>query len=302
MKDSMPHDHTHSHAHDNTDHTVGNIRVAFFLNLAFALLEIVGGLWTNSVAILSDAVHDLGDSLSLGSAWFLEKYSRKQRDQKYSYGYRRFSVLGSLLNAGVLIGGSIFVLSEAIPRLLAPQESNAEGMVVIAIVGIIINGAAVFRLRGDKSLNASVVAWHLLEDVLGWVALLIMSIVLYFTDWYLLDPILSIAITLYVLYNAARYLRKSLHVFLQGVPDNIDVDQLEQKIAALTDIKSVHHTHVWTLDGERHVLTTHVVLEQDAGIDKITDVRCRVEAVARSLGLSHTTVQIEREHDDCTTG
>ena len=148
----MPHDHHHP-----PDRTIGNIRVAFFLNLAFALLEIVGGLWTNSVAILSDAVHDLGDSFALGSAWFLEKYSRKQRDQRYSYGYRRFSVLGSLLNAGVLIGGSIFVLTEAIPRLLSPQESNAEGMVVIAIIGILVNGTAVFRLRGDKSLNASVV-------------------------------------------------------------------------------------------------------------------------------------------------
>lgn len=291
----MAHDHHHKH-----DDTIGNIRVAFFLNLAFALLEIVGGLWTNSVAILSDAVHDLGDSLSLGSAWFLEKYSRKQRDQRYSYGYRRFSVLGSLLNAGVLIGGSIFVLSEAIPRLLSPQEANAEGMIVIAIIGIIINGLAVFRLRGEKSLNASVVAWHLLEDVLGWVALLIMSIVLHFTDLYILDPILSVAITVYVLYNAARYLRKSLQVFLQAVPDNIEVVTLERDISALSDVKSVHHTHVWTLDGERHVLTTHVVLDQNAGIEKITDVRCRVEAVAKKHGLSHTTVQIERERDDCS--
>ncbi|MFH2055081.1 MAG: cation diffusion facilitator family transporter, partial [bacterium] len=169
-----------------------NLRLAFFLNFGFAILEIGGGLWTNSVAILSDAVHDLGDSLAIASAWFLEKRSQRGGDQKYSYGYRRFSVLGAAINAVVLLVGSFFVLSEAISRLFQPEQSLAEGMIAFAVVGILVNGVAVLRLRGQTSLNASMVAWHLLEDVLGWTAVLVVGVTLLFTDIPILDPILSI--------------------------------------------------------------------------------------------------------------
>lgn len=286
----------HDHPHDRTTR---NIRTAFFLNFGFALLEIVGGLLTNSVAILSDAVHDLGDSLSLGSAWFLERYATKQRDTRYSYGYRRFSVLGSLLNATVLIIGGVFILNEAIPRLLHPEQAHAEGMIGFALVGILVNGLAALRLRSDKSLNAKVVAWHLFEDVLGWGAVLIVAIVLLFTDWYILDPILSMAITGYVLFNAFRYLRKTFRVFLQAVPEETNIDELEERIRGLDGVLGVHHTHVWSLDGERHVLTTHVVVDCAADLDRIAAIRGRVEAVARESGLWHTTVQVEREADDC---
>lgn len=292
-----PHNHSHDHARDS-----GNIQTAFFLNLGFTLLEIFGGLWTNSVAILSDAVHDLGDSLSLGLAWMLDRYAQRERDKRFSYGYRRFSLLGALLNTVVLIVGAIFVLSEAIPRLFDPEPSNAPGMIAFALLGIVVNGAAVLRMRGGKTLNAQVVAWHLLEDVLGWVAVLIVAIVLLFTDIQVLDPALSILITAYVLYNVLKNMRKTLSLFLQGVPEHIDVDYIESEISQVDNVKSNHHTHVWSLDGEHHVLTTHVVVAEDISRDQILCVKEDIKQLLKPYELSHITVEIEYGERDCAMG
>ena len=290
----MVHDHDHSH-----DSTKAGIRTAFFLNVIFALAEIVGGLWTNSVAILSDAVHDLGDSLSLAFAWYMERKSGRPRDDQYSYGYRRFSVLGALINSLVLIAGAVFVLSEAIPRLTSPEATYAPGMIVFGVAGIVINGIAVLRLRGRSSLNAAVVMWHLLEDVLGAASILIVAILLFFTDWYILDPILSILITGLIVYNVFRNLRSTLRVFLQAVPENLDIGEVEDELLKLDGVKGIHHTHIWTLDGQHHVLTTHAVVDDAADLDAITSLKARVRAKAGELGLWHTTVEVERESEEC---
>ena len=288
--------HSHTHSKDQT----GNIRVAFFLNLGFTLFEIVGGFYTNSLAILSDAVHDLGDSLSLGMAWYLEKHSHKESDERYSYGYRRFSLLAALVNTIVLVVGSLFVLSEAIPRLLNPEHSNAEGMALLAIVGIAVNGAAVLRVRHGQSLNAQVIAWHLLEDVLGWVAVLIVSIALIFTDIHILDPILSILISLYVLYNVVRNLRKTLALFLQAVPDSIALPEVEHALASIDGVHSVHHTHIWSLDGEHHVLTTHLVVDAEAGKETLMRIKRDANLLTVGMGLEHATIELEFESEDCS--
>ena len=204
--------HTHVHSPDAT----GDLRLAFVLNTCFAILEIFGGLWTNSVAILSDAVHDLGDSVALGAAWFLEGYAKKGGDRQFSYGYRRFSLLGAWTNTTVLVVGSIIVLTESIPRLFAPEPPNAAGMLLFAVIGIAANGAAAWRLRGRESLNTKVAAWHLMEDLLGWVAVLVVSLTLLFVELPILDPALAIAITGYILFNVLRNLRRTLMLFLQA--------------------------------------------------------------------------------------
>jgi len=283
------------HSHSSTE----NIRVAFFLNLLFTLLEIVGGIWTNSLAILSDAVHDLGDSLALGLAWYLDNFSKRSNDRRFSYGYRRFSLLSALINTLVLVGGSIIILSKAIPRLLAPEPANAPGMALFAVFGIVVNGAAVLRLRGEQSMNARVVAWHLLEDVLGWVAVLIVSIVLLAADLYVLDPLLSILITAYVLFNTLRNLWKTAGLFMQAVPENMDLEQIDAALCAIPEVLSTHHTHVWSLDGEHHVLTTHVVVQEDTSKDDLVCIRRSIQDVLRKLQLSHSTVEIEFGDDDC---
>jgi cobalt-zinc-cadmium efflux system protein len=218
--------HEHQHTHGST----GNIKVAFFLNLAFTIFEIIGGIWTNSLAITSDALHDLGDSFSLGLSWYLENYAQRGKSERYSYGYRRFSLLGALSNIIILIVGGLFVLSQAIPRLLDPEPSNAQGMVLFAIVGVVVNGLAAMQMRGSPGFSARTVTWHLIEDVLGWVAVLIVSVVLLFTDLHILDPILSVLITLYVLYNALRGLRSMSALFLQAVPENVSVQEIEEQL------------------------------------------------------------------------
>lgn len=292
----------HGHHHGHTHGTTKNIRLAFFLNLGFTLLEIVGGILTNSVAILSDALHDLGDSIALGLAWRLENYAQKKPNKRYSYGYGRFSLLGALINTIILIVGSLIILSEAIPRLLAPEEAHAPGMIGFAIGGILINGLAALRLRGDQSLNAQAVAWHMLEDVLGWVGVLVVGITLLFVDLYILDPILSILITLYVLFNVIKTLRKTLALFLQATPEHIDLEAISQQLASLENVQSTHHTHVWSLDGDHHVLTTHLVVPDTATKADILRVKAEAKAIIEPLHLGHVTLEVEYESEGCSMG
>jgi cobalt-zinc-cadmium efflux system protein len=287
---------------DSRQKTVGSIRVAFFLNLAFTILEFFGGVWTNSVAILSDALHDLGDCLSLGLSWLLERFSQKRGDAKYTFGYRRFSLLGALITAIVLLGGSFLVLSEAIPRLINPEPAHAPGMIIFAIVGILVNGAAVLKLRGQSGLNASVVAWHLLEDVLGWTAVLIVALALLLTDFYILDPILSIMVTLFVLYNVAKNLRKTLKVLLQAAPEGVEIDLFEHKVREIDGVQDIHHTHIWSMDGEQHILTTHVVLPDGFDPSNVSIIKRKVRTVAEELGIRHTTLEIESSGEYCENG
>jgi cobalt-zinc-cadmium efflux system protein len=289
----MTHSHNHTHTHTHTE----NIRVAFLLNLGFTLFEVIGGLYTNSLAILSDALHDLGDSFSLGIAWYLERHSHKESDHRYSYGYRRFSLLAALINTVILIAGSIYILSEAVPRLLHPEQSNAGGMIFLAVIGIAVNGAAALRVRGEGSLNAQVISWHLLEDVLGWAAVLIVSIGLLITEIHILDPILSILINLYVLYNVVGKLRKTVSLFLQAVPDSLEIPEIEHHLSCIPQVLSVHHTHIWSLDGENHVLTTHLVVDPQADKDSLVRIKRDVREITKKMSLAHSTIELELGED-----
>jgi cobalt-zinc-cadmium efflux system protein len=291
----MAHDHIH-HDHHNDE----NIKVAFFLNAGFALAEFVGGLYTNSIAILADALHDFGDSISLAMSWRLEKISEKGEDEKYSYGYKRFSLLSALISGIILVAGSIFMISEAIKRIISPQHSNAQGMLVFALVGMAVNGYAALRTSRGKNLNSRMISWHMLEDVLGWAAVFIVSIVLLFADIHILDPILSLAITAIVLFNVIKNLRATLVLFLQGVPDTVDVTRIESEIMAMDKVKGIHHTHIWSLDGEQHVLTTHVMLCLDAKKEDIRAIKDKIRSFTEQYGLAHTTVEFEYLEEDCS--
>ncbi|NBK21259.1 MAG: cation transporter [Spirochaetia bacterium] len=291
----MGKDHTPVHEDQS------NLRMAFFINLGFTVLEIIGGLWTNSMAILSDAIHDLGDSISLGLAWFLDRYSQKGPDKKFSFGYARFSLLGALVNSLVLVGGSTLVLAKAIPRLLSPEAVNPQGMLVFAVLGIVANGIAVLRLQKGSSLNEKVVSWHLMEDVLGWVAVLIVSIVLLFADLPILDPILSVAITIYILFNVGKNLKEILNVLLQGVPKNISIDEMEQAMQKADGLLSVHHTHIWSLEGEKNLLSTHVLVRDDTGRKALVALKANIRSLLKEKGIDHVTIEIEFESEECTT-
>ncbi len=289
----MVHDHHHNH------NDLGNIRLAFFLNLVFTILEIYGGLWTNSLAILADAIHDLGDSFALGSAWFLERLSMKKGNVLYSYGYRRFSLLGALISATVLILGSLFILLHAVPRIFHPQHSYAPGMVLFAVIGVAVNGAAALRLKGSTGINAKMVAWHLLEDVLGWAAVLAVSLILLFRDIPFLDPLLSCLITAYVLFNVLKNLGKTFGVFMQGVPAGTDIEAIEESLRNIEHVMGTHHTHIWSLDGTHHVLTTHVVVDNEVTRDDILKIKGHIRAILDSHDMIHSTVEIEYAGEEC---
>lgn len=285
----------HHHEHDSNQ----NLKLAFFLNLGFTILEIVGGLWTNSVAILSDALHDFGDSLSLGISWYLNRKAGQAADKTYTFGYHRFSLLGALINSIVLIGGSTYIIYEAIGRILEPEHSNALGMIVFAVIGVVVNGYAAFRVSKGKTLNERVVSWHLLEDVLGWVAVLIVAVVLLFKDIHYLDPALSLVITLYVLWNVLKRLRETLHLFLQGVPPDVQIGKIEQEILSVDHVQSLHHTHIWSLEGEHHVFTTHVRLENIETFEQILRTKKAIKLVLKDYAFIHYTIETELDEESC---
>lgn len=291
-RDIFQHSHSHNHNHSHNK-SQGNIRFAFFLNLTFTVLEIAGGIWTNSMAILSDALHDLGDSLSLGVAWYLEKFSKKRSDQRFSYGYARFSLLGALLNSMILVGGSVLILIHSIPRILSPEKVNSTGMLIFAVLGITMNGLAALRLRRGSSLNEKVVLWHLLEDVLGWAAVLVAGVILIFIDIPVIDPILSVLITCYVLFNVIKNLKETMNILLQGVPGNLSITELEKEIVEKTGVKSAYHTHIWSLDGEKNLLSTHIVVSDGTKYQDILEIKNRIREITKEKGVDHVTIEVD---------
>lgn len=294
--------HAHGHAHHGHahPHATGNIALAFFLNTAFALIELVGGMLTNSVAILSDALHDFGDSLSLGTAWYFQKKSKKTRTEQYTYGYKRFSLVGAFINAMVLVVGSVFIIQEAIARLFQPQQADARGMLLLAILGIIVNALAMLRLKKGGSINEKVVSLHFLEDVLGWVAVLIGALIMMFVNVPILDPVLSLLIATFVLFNVYRNIRPAFQIILQGAPEGVSEEDIRRLVLKEKDVVDMHDYHLWTMDGEHHILSMHVEVGESMDIKHAEALKERLKSQLRQLDISHATIEIEFNPEHCT--
>ncbi|SFF62155.1 cation diffusion facilitator family transporter [Salegentibacter agarivorans] len=286
------------HHHKNSSEK--NLRLVFFLNLGFTIIEFIGGIYVNSIAIISDAVHDLGDSLSLGTSWYLDHKSQQKSDSKFSFGYRRFSLLGALLNSLILIAGSVYVIYEAVGRLMAPEHSDAEGMMVFAIMGVIVNGFAAWKLSSGKTLNEKVISWHLMEDVLGWASILVVAIILQFKDIHYLDPALSLVITIYILWNVFKRLKETLFIFLQGTPSDINLDEVKQQIKEIPGVASTHHVHIWSQEGEHHVFTAHVKLENINSVEQYLNLKSEVLDSLKTYNFEHFTIQFELDSETCS--
>ena len=295
----MAHDHTH-HAHHHHHAATGNIAVAFFVNLGFAIVELAGGLWTNSIAILSDAFHDFGDSLSLAVAWRLQKVSERRADANYSYGYKRFSLLGALFISTILLVGSVFIIKACVERLITPQEPHAQGMLALAVFGVLVNGFAALRLKRGGSISERAVMLHMMEDVLGWVAVLVVSVVMLFVELPILDPILSIGISCWVLYNVYQNLRTTLRVLLQHTPAEIDPAKLRDEITALPGVDSIHDLHLWSLDGEHNISTLHVVLTRPASCEEQIRLKAEIRRICAENGTEHATIEFETAGETCS--
>lgn len=286
------HDHQHPHQIDR-------IGWAFFLNAGFTVIEFIGGLLTNSTAIMADAVHDLGDTLSIGSAWVLDRLSKKDPDEVFTYGYRRLSLFGALINSVILLFGSGWVLLESVPRLFNPEMPMVEGMLGLAVLGISVNGFAAWKLSGGKSLNEKVLNWHLLEDVLGWAAVLVVSIVLLFVEWPILDPLLAVIFTVLILLNIYRHFRDTMKIFFQAVPESLLTHKIHLELQKIDAIAGIHHEHCWSLDGEHHVYTAHLLLHEALDAGERRRLKNRIAEKLAPFSLTHTTIELEFPDEDC---
>ena len=274
--------------------TEKNILIAFLLNLAFSVFEFIGGVFTGSVAIISDAVHDIGDAASIGVSYFLERKSKKQPDEIYTYGYARYSVIGSMITTGILLAGSVMVVYNAVGRILNPVEINYNGMIVFAIVGVCVNFAAAFFTREGDSLNQKAVNLHMLEDVLGWAVVLVGAVVMRFTDFALIDPLMSIGVAAFIFINAIKNLKIAVDLFLEKTPHNITVQEIREHIMHIDGVLDVHHIHIWSMDGQNNYATLHVVTNADHH-----QIKDKVREELREHGIGHVTVELEAEGEHC---
>ena len=274
--------------------TEKNILIAFLLNLSFSIFECIGGIITGSIAILSDSVHDIGDAMSIGLSYILEKKSKKKPDNIYTYGYIRYSVIGSIITATILLTGSIFVIYEAVKRLINPQELNYNGMIIISIIGVIVNTLAAMATKEGDSLNQKSVNLHMLEDVLGWIVVLIGAILIKFTNITYIDAILSIGVALFILRHAARNIKEVLDLFLEKTPKNINIEELKHHLKEIKGVLDIHHIHVRSIDGFNTFMTLHAeVKKYDPEIKK------QIKEELEEHGISHSTIELELEDETC---
>lgn len=274
--------------------TERNILIAFILNIFFSIFEFIGGIITGSVSIISDAVHDMGDAVSIGVSFLLEKLSRKQPDTNYSYGYLRYSVLGGLITTLILFFGSAAVIYNAILRILNPVQVNYNGMIIFAVVGVTVNFIAAMVTRDSDNINQKAVNLHMLEDVLGWIVVLIGALIMKFTDISIIDPIISIFVALFILVNSFKTLKEILDLFLEKTPHSVNIEEIKKHLLKIDGIIDVHHIHIWSMDGVNNYATMHIVTNENGH-----EIKHKVREELAKHSISHATLELEAEDEHC---
>lgn len=268
-----------------------NLAFVFFMNLAFNIIVVIGALSTNSMAILSDFIHDLSDTISIALAWFLERVAQKDVSDNYSYGYQRFSILGAVIISVFVILMAFVILLEAIPRLFSPEGVDAGGMFVVAIIGIIFKSISVYRLHRGETFNERAILFHQLGDVFEWIAILILSLVLMFWDGApYLDPFVSIGIALWLIFNLGRNLVKSVQVLLQKTPDNFDVEEFKRTISEIDGVNAIDDFHIWSLDGIDSVMTLKVDVDFNHNVEEIKN---EIYDISKKYHVVDITIELD---------
>ena len=275
--------------------TEKNILIAFLLNMSFSIFELIGGIFTNSVAIISDAIHDFGDSISIGISYFLEKKSKKKPDHKYTFGYARYSILGAFITNAILTIGSVLVIINAVKRIINPVAINYDGMIIFAIFGVIVNFLAAYFTKEGDSLNQKAVNLHMLEDVLGWVVVLIGAILIKFTEITLIDAIMSIGVAIFILIHAIKSFKSIVDLFLEKIPNGIEIEELKEHLQEIDNVKDVHHIHVWSMDGFHNYATMHIVTD----LKDTHHLKTEIKKELKEHGISHTTIEFEETGYEC---
>ncbi len=271
-----------------------NILIAFFLNLSFSIIELVGGIFTGSVAIISDAVHDVGDAISIGVSYLLERKSKKAPDENYTFGYVRYSVIGGFITVCILLVGSVAVIINAVEKMFNPTAINYNGMILFAIFGAVVNLIAAKVTHDGESINQKAVNLHMLEDVLGWIVVLIGAVIMRFTDFKLIDPIMSIGVAAFIIVNAIKHLKDIVDLFLEKTPHGVSVAEIKEHIEGIDGVENVHHIHLWSVDGINACVTMHVVTDCDSHT-----IKEKVREELAEHGICHSTLELERTDEPC---
>lgn len=270
-----------------------NIFIAFMLNLFFSIFELIGGVFTNSVSIISDSIHDFGDAISIFISLILEKKSNKKPDKNYTFGYLRYSTLGALLTSSILLIGSILILIGSIERIINPVVVDYHGMFFLSIIGIIVNLIANRITSHGDNINEKIVSLHMLEDVLGWVCVFIGSIVMKFTDLYIIDSILSIGVALFILINVFKKLKDIFCILLEKKPSNIDFEDVRSHLLKIKNINDIHHIHIWTIDGINNYITLHVSVNSEVLCGDLDKIKKQINDELLEHGINHSTIEFE---------
>ena len=272
-----------------TKHTVW---LAFFLNLSYAIVEFIAGGVFGSSAVLADSVHDMGDAIAIGVSAFLETISNREEDSHYTLGYKRFSLLGAMVTAVILMTGSVLVILGNITKLFHPQPVNDEGILWLGIIAVSINVLASLVVRKGKTKNESILSLHFLEDTLGWVAVILMAIVLRFTDWYILDPLLSLVISIFILSKAIPRFWSTLKIFLDAVPEGVDIKQVKSDLEQLDHVTSINQLNLWTMDGLEKNAIVHVCLKE---IEQMELCKESIRSKLKDCGFQNVTIEVDAD-------
>lgn len=284
------------HNHDHSNRESKNLGVVFLLNFSFAIIEFIGGILSQSTALIADAVHDMGDALAIAFAWAFSKIAQKKRSKSYSYGYKRFSLLSALISSLILIFGAAVMFFIALERINQPREVHGEIMFIFAVFGVLVNGFAVWKIKSGKTMNEKVISLHLLEDFLGWVVVLLASILIYFTGWSIIDPILTIGISIWIFIHGLKNGATVAHFFLQGTPADIDEEQLTKALNKIKNVASVHDLHIWSLDGESNIGSCHIITKANSNTDTLKQ---KIRDCFERFHVQHVTIELENPLDTC---
>lgn len=292
------------HHHDHHHHEITSLNKAFIigisLNLAFVVAEFTAGFWYNSLGLLSDAGHNLGDVASLVLAMLAFRLAKVHPTCSYTYGYKKSTVLVSLLNAVILLVAVGIIIAESIGKLLHPRPVEGDAIAWVAGIGVVINAltAWLFMKDKDKDLNVKGAYLHMAADALVSVGVVASGIIIMYTGWSIIDPIIGLGIAVIIIVSTWGLLHDSLRLSLDGVPVGIDTQQIQQLIVEQPGVESCHHLHIWAISTTETALTAHVVVDD---IAKMEEIKHRIKEALEAAGIHHATLEIEGEEVTCST-
>lgn len=278
--------------------TPENIKIAFLLNLAFSIVEAIGGILTNSISIISDSLHNLGDSITIGINYIFEKKSKKLSNKEYSYGYLRYTMLGSLIASFILLVGSVIIIYNVVPRLIKPLSVNYDAMIIFGIFGLLINLYATIKIMRSKDKDKKINT-HMIEDTIIWLFILTGSICIKVFDLVIIDPILSLLIAVYILYQVYKYMKNIYNIFMEKVPKNVKIDEIKKDIESNENIDNVHHIHIWSMDGVNNYMTAHIHLNKILNEEEIIKTKNDVKNKLKEDKINHITLEVEYFNEKC---